>query len=507
MDTMGSTIPGVPLRLQALDVASDGLLVAAPDGRVLFVQPALAKRLGLDPGRLPPLTSLAARFQLPHGAGLLSVLHSSETDGYWSGEVLENTSGGPPRRWNLVIHPLREETGKRLATLWLMRNQEVESTVEKQMIQAQHMQLLENLAGGMAHEFRNLLTIVVAYSSILQERLNDSELRADLLRIQEAGKAANELAARLLSFIRRHTPTLEEVAPEGVLADLSGLLAKSLPKNISLVMPDHLLLPRIRADRNLLFRALLNLCFNARDAMPEGGKLTLEAEQVHFEPQDMLACPERPAGHYVILAVTDTGHGMNAEVKGRIFEPFFSTKAQGTGLGLLVVRHIIQAMGGWLTLYSEVGLGTCVRLYLPVAGQSVPVARIADEPPGPTGTETVLVVDDDPLALNVTQRLLQKSGYKTVPAAGGEEAIRIYREQGRRIALVLLDVVMPYVNGEEVYREISRLNPSVKILLMSGFTPKTAERLVKAAGARYMAKPFTQGSLALAVRSVLDAAG
>ena len=196
---------------------------------------------------------------------------------------------------------------------------------------------------------------------------------------------------------------------------------------------------------------------------------------------------------------------MTPEVKQHIFEPFFTTKKAGTGLGLSVVQHTIRAMGGWVTVYSEMNLGACFRLYLPTTKEESSLAvEERDVEPIPGGTETILVVDDDPLALNITRRLLHKSGYTVWTAAGGEEAIDTYKQHAAKIDIVLLDVVMPYVNGEEVYRELTRINPKIAILVVSGFTAKTAERLLKVSGARFLSKPFNRQKLAIEVRAILD---
>jgi CheY-like chemotaxis protein len=313
------------------------------------------------------------------------------------------------------------------------------------------------------------------------------------------------LTSRLLSVTRHSAPRLESVDIQTVLNDVVGMLRKTLPRNIALYSPEKTSLPKVHTDPVILYRALLNLCLNARDAMPDGGNLSIEVDVMRVEKEDLERWPDRQPGTYITVSVTDTGHGMTPEVKQHIFEPFFTTKKGGTGLGLSVVQHTIRAMGGWVTVYSEPNLGACFRLYLPTAKQETAVAtEEREEQPVPGGSETILVVDDDPLALNITQRLLHRTGYTVWTASGGEEAINLYKRHAKQINLVLLDVVMPYVNGEEVYRELVRINPDVTILVVSGFTPKTAERLLTVSGARFLSKPFSRNRLAAEVRELLD---
>jgi CheY-like chemotaxis protein len=233
--------------------------------------------------------------------------------------------------------------------------------------------------------------------------------------------------------------------------------------------------------------------------------LTIEVDVVEVEREDLECWPDRLPGTYITVSVTDTGHGMTPEIRQRIFEPFFTTKKAGTGLGLSVVQHTIRAMGGWVTVYSEPNLGACFRLYIPANKPELPLAvEEHHDEPIPSGTETIMVVDDDPMALSITRRFLHESGYTVWTVSGGEEAINMYKKHAAKIDIVLLDVVMPYVNGDEVYRELIRINPKVAILVISGFTPKTAERLLKAAGARFLSKPFSRRQLAFEVRSILD---
>ncbi|HOW96891.1 MAG TPA: response regulator [Kiritimatiellia bacterium] len=497
------TFESSPERLEALDYISDGLLVADAGGRVVFSTPSIAGLLGRAPATLGELSAL---LKPDGGPSFDSVLNALEREGRWSGEATGHPPRGAERLLDIRAERLLDAKERTLGYVFVARDVARERLLVKQVMQAQQMELVEHLSGGIAHEFKNLLTIIMAYASLLRDQMPSSDLQADVARIQQAAQAANDLTARLLAVARHSTPVLEDVDIHDVLGDIVALQKKALPRNITLSMPERETLPRVRADRATLDRALLNLCLNARDAMPEGGKLTLGLAEARLSDQDIQSRPEQRPGHYLVISVSDTGPGIPPEIQDRVFEPFFTTRKAATGMGLTVVRHAVRAMGGWVTLHSEPGLGACFELHLPTA--DTPSAAVSgpgpDEGPGPGGTERILAVDDDPLALSIAQRILQRAGYSVHGAPGGEEAIEYFRQRHAEIDLVVLDVVMPYVNGEDVYREIHRIKPGIPVLLVSGFTPKTAERLIRITGAQFLTKPFTQRGLAQAVRDALD---
>lgn len=494
------------LPLKALDFINDGVMIVDQRGRIIYADPAMARMLGLSPGSATDTVSnLKGQFQCQGGLSFEDVLRVADKEGQWAGEATCISDDNHAMLLDVLATTLADAEGQRFGTMVVARDVTRERSLEKQVIQSQQMELVENLSIGIAHEFKNLLTVIMAYASLLQDQTAGQPFQKDVGKILEAAQTANELTTRLLAVTRHTAPRMENVDVQTVLNDVVAMLRKTLPRNVALYAPEKTALPKVHTDPVVLYRALLNLCLNARDAMPEGGNLSIEVDLVKVEQEDLERWPDRQAGSYITISVTDTGHGMTPEVKQHMFEPFFTTKKAGTGLGLSVVQHTIRAMGGWVTVYSEPSLGACFRLYIPTAKQEA-TATVDDreEAPIPGGTETVLVVDDDPLALSITQRLLHKSGYTVWTASGGEEAISLYKQHGRKIDLVLLDVVMPYVNGEEVYHELIRLNPDVTILVISGFTPKTAERLLKVSGARFLSKPFSRSRLAVEVRALLD---
>lgn len=494
------------LPIKALDFLNDGVLIVDAKGKIIYADPAMGRMMGIHPSMmLDQSAEMGGRIQFQGGFAFSDVMHAAEKDGHWAGEANCISDDGHAIPIEMRAVTLTDSQGQQLGTMIVARDVSRERSLEKQVVQSQQMELVENLSIGIAHEFKNLLTVIMAYASLLQDQMAGQPYQKDIAKILEASQTANELTGRLLSVTRQHAPRMEDVDIQSVISDVVAVLKKTLPRTISLFAPEKAALPNVHTDVSVLYRALLNLCLNARDAMPEGGNLSIEVDVVHVEKEDLEKFPDRVPGSYITVSVTDTGHGMTPEVKQHIFEPFFTTKKGGTGLGLSVVQHTIRAMGGWVTVYSEPKLGTCFRLYLPTARTEAPVVDEAEEQPVPGGSETILAVDDDPLALGIMQRFLHKSGYTVWTASGGEEAINLYKQHHAKIDLVVLDVVMPYVNGEEVYREMVRMNPKVNILVVSGFTPKTAERLLKVSSARFISKPFSRSKLAREVRDLLDA--
>lgn len=492
--------------LKALDFISDGVMIADLKGQVIYADPAMGRMLGLPAvALLDKATDLGRRLQFADKLTVPDVAAKAAADGKWAGEATCFPEEDAAVRLEMRAAPLTDSAGHALGTLFVARDVTRERSLERQVIHSQQMELVENISIGIAHEFKNLLTVIMAYASLLQDQVAGQPFQKDVAKILEASQTANELTSRLLAVTRNAPPRMEDVDVQAVLNDVVAVLQKTLPKNITLYAPEKASLPRVRTDPVVLYRAILNLCLNARDAMPDGGNLSLEVDVVRVESEDLERWPDRQPGTYLTISITDTGHGMTEDVKQRLFEPFFTTKKGGTGLGLSVVQHSIHAVGGWVTVYSEHNLGACIRLYIPASKHETPVVvEEKDDAAVPGGHETILVVDDDPLALSITQRLLHKTGYTVWTASGGEEAINLYRQHGPKIDLVLLDVVMPYVNGEEVYHELVRQNPKVAILVISGFTPKTAERLLKVSGARFLSKPFSRSKLAREVRDILD---
>lgn len=381
--------------------------------------------------------------------------------------------------------------------------------LELQLRQAQKMEAIGRLAGGVAHDFNNLLCIINGYGeTILGSLPPDDPLREPIGEITRAGERAAALTRQLLTFSRRSVLAPEVLDLNALVLDLEKLLRRVIGEDIDLGTNLQPTLGSIRADHGQIEQAVLNLVVNARDAMPTGGKLTIETHNVHLDESYCRAHTQVRAGPYVLLAVTDTGCGMSEEVKACLFEPFFTTKApgKGTGLGLATVFGTVKQSGGHIEVYSESGLGTTFKLYLPrVEG----VARAGKSwhslPPAPRGSETVLVVEDEDAVRTLTRTALEMAGYKVLEASQGLEALRIAAQYDGPIHLLLSDVVMPLLGGRELAEQLLPLHGGMKVLFLSGYTDDAVVRHgVLQEKVNFLQKPFSPLVLTHRVRELLD---
>lgn len=379
---------------------------------------------------------------------------------------------------------------------------------DEQLRRSQKLQSIGTLAGGVAHEFNNLLQAIGGYTHYAMEDLGSADQRyQDLEQVLIATKRASELTRQLLGFSRRQTLKRSVVSPNDVISDLQKLIIPVLPENIEVEIKLAEQPASIYADAGELQQVLLNLCVNARDAMPDGGRLLLRTEDIVLDDQTCDQITNLPPGSYVMFTVTDTGGGMTAEVRDQIFDPFFTTKevGKGTGLGLAMVYGIIKQHKGAIHVDSEPDQGTTFRVYLPAHDQPV-----EDDPePTPetpaTGTETILLAEDEPMVQNVAVRLLTKAGYNVIAARDGQEAIELFAEHSDSISLVLLDAVMPRMSGPEVYDYIKARKPETRIIFCTGYD-RASRQMEESACAKeqLVEKPFSANLLLRTVRSVLD---
>jgi PAS domain S-box-containing protein len=384
--------------------------------------------------------------------------------------------------------------------------------LEQQLRQSQKMEAIGRLAGGIAHDFNNLLMVISGYSEFLLERLGaEPHLRGPAQEIAGAAERASSLTRQLLAFSRKQmlAPTivnLNDVATENI-----KMLTRMIGEDIDLVMVPGPNLWSVRADAGQIDQVIMNLAVNARDAMASGGKLTIETSNVTLDEDYARVHAPLPAGDYVMVAISDTGEGMDNETQSHIFEPFFTTKGtKGTGLGLSTVYGIVKQSGGYIWVHSELGRGTTFKIYLPrVASTGQAVAHVAApveyrrvEP----GTETILLVEDEANLRYLARQYLEKQGYKVIEAADGAVAMQIAVAHDKVIHLLLTDVIMPGMNGRELAQRICEIRPNVKVLYMSGYTENViGHDGMLDAGVRLLQKPFTLRDLKSKVREVLDA--
>ncbi len=409
------------------------------------------------------------------------------------------------------------ETGEYLMScedITLVQKAEEEKKVlEEQLRQSQKMEAIGQLAGGIAHDFNNLLTVIRGYGQLSQMELNEKEkLKANLDEILKATQKASELTHQLLAFSRRQIMDMKVIDLNDLLKDLDKMLRRIIGEDIEL---NYLLsedLGKVKADPSQIGQVILNLAVNARDAMPSGGKLTIETYNAEIDETYVRTHAGTSPGPYVVMSVTDTGEGMTPEVRERAFEPFFTTKGKGkgTGLGLSTCYGIVKQSGGNIWTYSEPGKGTTFKIYLPrVEGLSEEPREESEGGEILSGTETILAVEDEVEVRKLVAEILSGQGYHVIQAGNGEEALKVARENpSKRIHLLLTDVVMPGMSGRELATTLGLQHPEMKVLYMSGYTDNAiVHHGVLEEGVNYIQKPFTLEGLARKVREVLDRRG
>ena len=380
--------------------------------------------------------------------------------------------------------------------------------LEQQLRQAQKMEAVGRLAGGVAHDFNNMLTVITSYSDLLFEDLEEGDpKRDDLTQIIKAATGAAALTRQLLAFSRQQVIQPRVLDVNAVVESTRKLLTRLIGEDVALVAtlaPD---LGLVMNDPGQVEQVIMNLVVNARDAMPEGGRLTIETANVDVGVEFVRDHPLAQPGRYVMIAVTDTGTGMDADTQAHVFEPFFTTKeaGKGTGLGLATVYGIVKQSGGFIWLYSEVGRGSAFKVYLPRIEAAAEPVDAAAAAPLPRGTETVLVVEDAAAVRTVVRQMLERSGYAVLDAADGALALEIAARHHGPIHLVVTDVVMPAMGGRQLSEQLARLRPETKVLYTSGYTDDAIVRHgVLEAGVPFLQKPFTPEALVRKVREVLD---
>ena len=381
--------------------------------------------------------------------------------------------------------------------------------LESQLLQAQKMEAVGRLAGGIAHDFNNLLTVIFASSDLTLKHLNaDDPHRPDVEEIQKAADRAAALTRQLLAFSRQQLLAPQVLDLNALVANLERMLQRVIGEDVELRTALAPALGAVRADPGQLERVIMNLVVNARDAMPQGGKLTIETADAELDrPYAQEHLPVQP-GRYVMLAVSDTGIGMDPAIKAHIFEPFFTTKekGKGTGLGLATVYGIVKQSGGYIWVYSEPGRGTTFKIYLPrVEADAEPLAPRSEPPASLRGSETVLLVEDEEAVRNLTRKALEAYGYAVLAAADGQEALRLASEYDGAIHLLLTDVVMPNMSGRELAGHLASVREETKVLYVSGYTDNTiVHHGVLEPGIAFLQKPFTPEALVRKLREVLS---
>ncbi len=491
--------------------APDGILAVGTDGKIRYANPEAERILGYEPGtlggeHLEALLPVAARER--HASIRAAFFAEPAPRRLGAGRALTaRRKDGAELPVEISLSASRFD-GEPVA-LSILRDMTAQRKLEQQLRQAQKMEAVGRLAGGVAHDFNNLLSIIISYSDIILAGIPAADpMRADLEEIRAAGARAAELTGQLLAFGRQQVLQPKRVSLNEVLFNLERMLRRLIGEDVELTVVRAPTLGTVWVDAGQLEQVILNLVVNARDAMPRGGKLTIETADVELDAAYAAEHVDATAGPHVLLAVSDTGHGMDAETRARIFEPFFTTKVagRGTGLGLSTVFGIVRQSGGNIWVYSEPGKGTTFKLYFPRA--EGPVESLAPSEPLESlrpASETVLLVEDDARVRALCRTILTKLGYHVLEAQSAGDALLLSEQHGASIHLLLTDVVMPRIAGRELADRLLRQRPGLKVLYMSGYTPNSVlHHGVLDSGVAFLQKPITPDALGRKVREVLD---
>jgi PAS domain S-box-containing protein len=498
------------LREQAalLDHAQDAIIVRDLDGRVLYWNKSAERISGWSANEAfgKDICELLYKDNLSHYAAAMGALTEK---GEWVGELRQRTKDGgeiiAECHWTLVPG----DTGKPVSVFAINTDITEKKKLEAQFLRAQRMESVGTLASGIAHNLGNLLSPILLSVQLLKRKFTDEESQHMLAILQINAERAGEMIRQVLEFARGIQGERIELQPTHVMKEVASILESTLPKSIDVgVSISGDLLPVV-GDANQLHQVLMNLCINARDAMPEGGSLTIGAENTYIDENYARMQLEAKPGQYVVISVADTGVGIPADVLGRIFEPFFTTKelGKGTGLGLPSIRAIVKGHDGFINVYSEVGKGTEFRIYIPAA--TTPEAKSVEggQPAVPVGHgELILVVDDELPILEVARKTLEENGYKVLIASDGAEGLAQYAEHRKEVDAILIDMVMPYLDGAATIRALRKLNPDVKIIASSGLAAN--DKLFEDAdvGVRtFLSKPYSAEKLLRALSEILAA--
>ena len=502
------------LRIQnqlLLESAGEGIYGQDLSGAVSFINPACARMLGYQTDDLL-------------GENLHNIAHYAKADGspYPINEcpVHQVVQDGIPKHvtdevfWRkdgvpvaveYAVTPVREE-GQIVGSVVVIRDVSERNQLQQQLIQAQKLEGIAQLAGGMAHDFNNVLTVILGRTRLLMEQLEESNpVRQSLYPIYSAGIKASTLIRQLLAFSRKQVLQLRVVDLNSIVRETQQMLASLIGEDIEFKVSVEAPLGFVKADKIQLEQVLMNLLLNARDAMPGGGKLRISTANVILDAAFCATHPEVSPGEYVLLSVNDSGTGMEAEIQAHVFEPFFTTKAvgKGSGLGLSMVYGMVQQAGGCITVSSGVGQGTTFDIYLPRVEQAADVvAPVVTPTTLPRGSETILLVEDDDGVRELARRVLELGGYTVLAASRGEKALQISHEYKQTIHAVLSDVSMPGMTGPGFARRLAAERPGIKIIFMSANMDRLKENLPTAA--HFIAKPFSSEELLSTLRGALQ---
>jgi len=499
----------------AIEQAGENIIITDPEGTIRYVNPAFEKLTGYTRkeviGKTPRILKSGKQDEAFY-RDLWETITSGRT---WTGRMVNKRKDGSLYTEESTISPVRDRSGqthnfvavKRDITEYL-RVTEEQASLREQLHLAQRLESVGRLAGGVAHDFNNMLNVILGYGEIVLDKLHPGDpLRDDVNAILEAGKRSAALTRQLLAFSRRQTLQPEVLDLNAVVRNLEKMLRRLIGEDISLELALAEEIDRVMADPGQVEQVIMNLSVNARDAMPNGGRLLFETADVELDETYAQSHTSVHPGKYVMLVVTDTGCGMDRETLSNVFEPFFTTKekGKGTGLGLATVYGIVKQSGGHIWAYSEPGKGTTFKIFLPATEtKPEPKTVVREKETAKGGGEHILVVEDEDSLRKLAETALSRLGYQVSVAANGGEALLLMEEKGLKPDLMVTDVVMPNMSGKDLANRLQRNQPDLRVLYMSGYTDNAIiHHGILEPGTDFIQKPFTLRDLAEKVQAIL----
>ena len=497
--------------LTAINQATEIVMITDAEGTIQYVNPAFEHvtgyscedTIGLNPRILKSGVQDDAFYK-----ELWDTLLRGET---WHGRLVNCKKDGEHFTQEATISPVKDESGKIINYSAVIRDVTEEIKLEDKYRQAQKMESIGQLVGGVAHDFNNILQIIIGYAGIASMQLKTGNAAVQsLAEISTASWRAKDLVQQLMTFSRQQVIDPMDIDLNDEIENTQQMLNRLIGEHIQFNFVPEKGMPPVFADKGQIHQVLMNLCVNARDAMPNGGTLTITTKAVLIAPEDMKAHGLDHPGMYILLQISDTGCGIEKGLCERIFDPFFTTKeiGKGTGLGLSTVYGIVTQNGGHIAVYSEKDHGTVFTIYLPVS-HSDPADTIETAPehatPYERGTETLLVVEDDITILELTTQFLRNAGYTVLTATNGEEAVRVFEEHAGEIDCIMMDIIMPHMGGKQAMDLIHKKCPDIRYVFSSGYSPDTGQHdLIKGKKQHLLNKPYRSEALLQKIREVLD---
>jgi two-component system cell cycle sensor histidine kinase/response regulator CckA len=493
----------------AVDQAAESVIISDKRGAIQYVNPAFERISGFTREDIVGRNFRVLKSDT-HDEEFYREMYRTISSGKgWAGQIDNRMKDGSLRQFETTISPIRDDSGAIVNFVSVNRDVTQEVALEAQLLQAQKMEAVGTLAGGIAHDFNNLLQVIQGYTEVLIHGVNEDPSHHEALqKIHRSAKRGAELTRQLLTFSRKVQSERRPLDLNQEVEQVKNLLERTIPKMIEIELHLDKAPAIVSADPVQVEQALMNLAVNAMDAMSDGGRIIIETERATLDERFCKTHLGARPGEYVLLTISDTGHGMNKEVVEHVFEPFYTTKevGKGTGLGLAMVYGIVKTHEGYILCYSELDTGTTFKIYLPalVQGEHWREAGAGDDQLK-GGDETILLVDDEKYIRELGVELLTDVGYKVFTATDGEGALELYRKEQKRIDLVILDLVIPGMGGKKCYEEILKINPQAKILIVSGYSVNGPGQEAMEAGAKgFVGKPFDVSHMLTTVRHILD---